>query len=165
MSRLPSIKLMAVIFAFASLINVANAQTWNSDWGPVRVEADGNNFIARYNSPVSGIIVMRNQGGGNYSGYWARKCTSTKRYQIPAPVYTNEGSCNEKRETASGSSKEKRVGYADKRTARGTFFALPPTFPWVVVPHPSEVPRCRGYRLRQTRHTLLQAGDIKTNTY
>ena len=103
MSRLPSIKLMAVIFAFASLINVANAQTWNSDWGPVRVEADGNNFIARYNSPVSGIIVMRNQGGGNYSGYWARKCTSTKRYQIPAPVYTNEGSCNEKRETASGS--------------------------------------------------------------
>ena len=103
MSRLPSIKLMAVIFVFASLINVANAQTWNSDWGPVRVEADGNNFIARYNSPVSGIIVMRNQGGGNYSGYWARKCTSTKRYQIPAPVYTNEGSCNEKRETASGS--------------------------------------------------------------
>ena len=103
MSRLPSIKLMAVIFAFVSLINVANAQTWNSDWGPVRVEADGNNFIARYNSPVSGIIVMRNQGGGNYSGYWARKCTSTKRYQIPAPVYTNEGSCNEKRETASGS--------------------------------------------------------------
>ena len=103
MSRLPSIKLMAVIFAFVSLINVANAQTWNSDWGPVRVEADGNNFIARYNSPVSGIIVMRNQGGGNYSGYWARKCTSIKRYQIPAPVYTNEGSCNEKRETASGS--------------------------------------------------------------
>ena len=103
MSRLPSIKLMAVVFAFAALINVAKAETWNSDWGPVRVEADDKHFIARYNNPVSGIIVMRNQGGGNFSGYWARKCTSTRRYQIPAPVYTNEGSCNEKRETASGS--------------------------------------------------------------
>ena len=103
MSRFSSIKLMAVAFACAALINVAKAETWNSDWGPVRVEADGKNFIARYNSPVSGIIVMRNQGGGNFSGYWARKCTSTRRYQIPAPVYTNEGSCNEKRETASGS--------------------------------------------------------------
>ena len=64
------------------------AETWNSDWGPVIVEADGNTFVGRYNMPVGGIVVMDHQGGGNYSGYWARSCTSTKRYQIPAPVYT-----------------------------------------------------------------------------
>ena len=45
----------------------AHATTWNSDWGPVRVKADGENFVARYKNRVSGIIVMRNQGGGNYS--------------------------------------------------------------------------------------------------
>ena len=78
------------------------AETWNSDWGPVIVEADGNTFVGRYNMPVGGIVVMDHQGGGNYSGYWARSCTSTKRYQIQAPVYTSEGSCREKRRTAKG---------------------------------------------------------------
>ena len=102
MTRTLTFNTIAAVLAFVSLIGIANAQTWNSDWGPVHVEADGNTFVARYNDPVSGIIVMQNQGGGNYSGYWARKCTNTKRYQIPAPVYTSEGSCGEKRKTASG---------------------------------------------------------------
>ena len=78
------------------------AETWNSDWGPVIVEADGITFVGRYNMPVGGIVVMEHQGGGNYSGYWARSCTSNKRYQIPAPVYTSEGSCRQKRKTANG---------------------------------------------------------------
>ena len=45
---------------------------------------------------------MQNQCVGNYSGYWARQCTDKKRFQIPAPVTSLEGSCREKRETASG---------------------------------------------------------------
>jgi len=102
MTRFLTFNVFAAVFAFVCLIGTANAQTWNSDWGPIRVKADGQTFVARYNRPVSGIIVMRNQGGGNYSGYWARQCTNTTRYQIPAPVYSLEGSCREKRETASG---------------------------------------------------------------
>ena len=51
--------------------------------------------------PVGGIVVMEHQGNGNYSGYWARSCTSNKRYQIPAPVYSSEAVA-ERRETAKG---------------------------------------------------------------
>ena len=47
-----------------------SADTWNSDWGPIQVQADGQTFVARYNHSANGIIVMRNQGGGNYSGYF-----------------------------------------------------------------------------------------------
>lgn len=100
-------KLWATAFFLMIGIALANtpalAETWNSDWGPVQVEADGSTFIARYNNPVSGVIVMRNQGGGNYAGYWARKCTNNRNYQIPAPVYSSEGSCSQTRKTASGS--------------------------------------------------------------
>ena len=64
MTRFLTFNVFAAVFAFVCLIGTANAQTWNSDWGPIRVKADGQTFVARYNRPVSGIIVMRNQGGG-----------------------------------------------------------------------------------------------------
>lgn len=91
-----------VIIGGIAFTSAAMAETWNSDWGPVSVEADGEVFVGRYNAPVGGIVVMKHQGNGNYAGYWARSCTSNKRYQIPAPVYSSEGSCREKRKTAKG---------------------------------------------------------------
>ena len=102
MVRVATHSIIGFVSVFVLFIGTANAQ-WNSDWGPIEVEADEETFIAKYNSPRSGIIVMQNEGGLNYKGYWARKCTGTKKYQIPAPVFTSEGSCLEKRETASGS--------------------------------------------------------------
>ena len=95
--------LTIVIIGGITFASTAMAETWNSDWGPVSVEADGDVFVGRYNAPVGGIVVMKHQGNGNYAGYWARSCTSNKRYQIPAPVYSSEGSCREKRKTAKGS--------------------------------------------------------------
>jgi hypothetical protein len=95
--------LTIAIIGGITFASAAMAETWNSDWGPVNVEADGDVFVGRYNAPVGGIVVMKHQGNGNYAGYWARSCTSNKRYQIPAPVYSSEGSCGEKRKTAKGS--------------------------------------------------------------
>ena len=70
---------MTKVFALSAIILLSvttysksvYAETWNSDWGPVIVEADGNIFVGRYNMPVGGIVVMEHQGNGNYSGYWA----------------------------------------------------------------------------------------------
>ena len=102
MVRVISLSIIGVVFVFVLFIGTANAQ-WNSDWGPIEVEADEETFIAKYNNPKSGIIVMQNEGGLNYKGYWARKCTGTKKQQIPAPVFTSEGSCKNNKKTASGS--------------------------------------------------------------
>ena len=78
------------------------AEVWRSDWGPVTVKADGATFVGRYNNAMGGIVVMQHRGSGNYSGYWARACTSKKRYQIPAPLFSAEGSCRERRKNAYG---------------------------------------------------------------
>ena len=98
------IMIVLTIFAFGGggQISSAQAESWNSDWGAVAVEADGDIFVGRYNRPVHGIIVMRHQGGGKYTGYWARSCTRKARYQIPAPVSNSEGRCGDTRKTASG---------------------------------------------------------------
>ena len=70
-------KLLTIaIISGITFASAAVAETWNSDWGPVSVEADGNVFVGRYNAPVGGIVVMKHQGNGNYSGYWARSCTN-----------------------------------------------------------------------------------------
>ena len=96
-------KLLTIaIISGITFASAAVAETWNSDWGPVFVEADGNVFVGRYNAPVGGIVVMKHQGNGNYSGYWARACTNKKRYQRPAPVFRSEGSCRETRKNARG---------------------------------------------------------------
>lgn len=95
-------KLILASFALLIFGSPAVAETWGSDWGDVYVAADGDQFVARYNTEKNGIIVMRNQGGGNYSGYWARQCTNSRRHQIPAPVFSSEGSCDERREDSEG---------------------------------------------------------------
>ena len=56
-----------ILYSVMTYSTSVYAETWNSDWGPVVVEADGNTFIGRYNMPVGGIVVMNHQGGGNYS--------------------------------------------------------------------------------------------------
>ena len=81
---------------------IAAAEVWRSDWGPVSVKADGETFVGQYNKPVGGILIMQHKGNGKYEGYWARACTSKKRYQIPAPLYSSEGGCRKKRKNAFG---------------------------------------------------------------
>lgn len=97
-----SVKLILASLFLVSFGAPAVAETWSSDWGDVYVAADDDQFVARYNMEKNGIIVMQNQGGGNYSGYWARQCTNSRRYQVPAPVYSSEGSCGERREDSEG---------------------------------------------------------------
>ena len=68
------VQFMTKVFALSAIILLSvttysksvYAETWNSDWGPVIVEADGNIFVGRYNMPVGGIVVMEHQGNGNY---------------------------------------------------------------------------------------------------
>ena len=60
-----SAKLILASFALLSFGAPAVAETWGSDWGDVYVAADGDQFVARYNTEKNCIIVMRNQGGRN----------------------------------------------------------------------------------------------------
>ena len=50
-------------------------EVWESDWGPVVVDADEmGNFTARYNDNSSGWISLKSPDGFRYRGYWARIC-------------------------------------------------------------------------------------------
>ena len=56
MVRVVTHSIIGFVIVFVLFIGTANAQ-WNSDWGPIEVEADGETFQAKYNNPKDGIIV------------------------------------------------------------------------------------------------------------
>ena len=69
-----------LLFVFVWVPQTAQAGAqWDSDWGQVDVQVDNSGtFTALYGSDNGdhGVIRMTPEGGGKYSGHWARDCGS-----------------------------------------------------------------------------------------